>query len=90
MADYLDPPPELNNEAIAVIIDKVIHQTDPYVWNLLQKVKDGTMDDSAVDFLLAGHYSSLSKEERESFNKDALFLLPTWKQTKPIPKKYLL
>jgi hypothetical protein len=48
------------------------------------------MDDDAVDFLLRRHYSSLSKEERESFDKDALFLMPTWKQTKPITKKYLL
>jgi hypothetical protein len=90
MADYLDPPPGTNDEVIAIIMDKVIRQTDPDFRNLLQKVRDGTMDDEAVDFLLRQHYSSLSKEERESFNKDALFLMPTWKQTKPITKKCLL
>jgi hypothetical protein len=80
----------MNDEVIAVIMDKVIRQTDPDFRNLLQKVSDGTMDDDAADFLLCRHYSSLSKEERESFDKDALFLMPTWKRTEPITKKYLL
>jgi hypothetical protein len=90
MSNYLDPPPGTNDGVIAVIMDKVIRQTDPDCRNLLQKVRDGTLDDDAVDFLLRRHYSSLSKEERESFDKDALFLMPTWKRTKPITKKYLL
>jgi hypothetical protein len=90
MANYLDPPPGTNDEVIAVIMDKVIRQPDPDFRNLLQKVRDGTLDDDAVDFLLRRHYSSFSKEERESFDKDALFLMPTWKRTKPITKKYLL
>jgi hypothetical protein len=90
MANYLDPSPGTNDEVITVIMDKVIHQTDPDFWNLLQKVRNGTMDDNAVDFLLRQHYSSLSKEERESFDQDALFFMPTWKRAKPITKKYLL
>jgi hypothetical protein len=73
MANYLDPPPGTNDEVIAAIMDKVIRQTDPDFRNLLQKVRDGRMDDDAVDFLLRQHYSSLSKEERESFDKDAFF-----------------
>jgi hypothetical protein len=90
MANYLDPPPGTDDEVIAVIMDKAVRQTDPDFRNLLQKVRDGTMDDDAVDFLLRRHYSSLLKKERESFDKDALFLMPTWKRTKPITKKYLL
>ena len=89
MADYLEPPPESNDHAIVVIVDKVIRQTDPHFRNLLQKVRDGTMDDDAVDFLLGRHYSALSIEEREEFDKAALFLMPTWKRTKPITMKYL-
>ena len=89
MADYLEPPPESNDHAIVVIMDKVIRQTDPHFRNLLQKVRDGTMDDDAVDFLLGRHYSALSIEEREEFDKAALFLMPTWKRTKPITMKYL-
>jgi hypothetical protein len=77
MADYLEPPPESNDHAIIVIMDKVIRQTDPAFRNLLQKVRDGTMDDDAVDLLFHRHYSSLSKEEKEAFNKHALFLMPT-------------
>jgi hypothetical protein len=52
MADYLEPPPESNDQAIAVIMDKVICQMDLDFRNLLQKVRDGMMDDEAVDFLL--------------------------------------
>jgi hypothetical protein len=29
MANYLEPPPGTNDEVIAVIMDKVIRQTDP-------------------------------------------------------------
>jgi hypothetical protein len=52
MADYLEPPPESNNQAIAVIMGKMICQVDLGFRNLLQKVRDGMMDDEAVDFLL--------------------------------------
>jgi hypothetical protein len=71
-------------------MDKVMRQTDPNFRDVHQKARDGMMDDEAVDFLLRRHYSSLSTVEREAFKKDALFLMPTWKLTKQITKKYLL
>jgi hypothetical protein len=71
-------------------MDKVMRQTDPNFRDVHQKARDGMMDDEAVDFLLRRHYSSLSTVEREAFEKDALFLMPTWKRTKQITKKYLL
>jgi hypothetical protein len=50
MGDSLEPQPESNNQAIVVIMNKVIRQTDPNFRDVLQNARDGTMDDGAVDF----------------------------------------
>jgi hypothetical protein len=51
MADYLEPPPESNDQAIAVMMVKLIGQTDPDFQNMLQKVREGMMDDDTDDFI---------------------------------------
>jgi hypothetical protein len=51
LKDFLKPRHE-SDHYIPIIMDKVIHQKDPAFKAVLQEMRDGTMDDEALDFLL--------------------------------------
>ena len=78
-----------SDHSIPIVMDKVIRQKDPAFKAVLQKMRDGMMDDVAVDFLLRRRFELLSPEEQELFLKEAIFLMPTWARTKPINIRYL-
>jgi hypothetical protein len=56
---------------------------------VLQKMRDGMMDDEAVDFLLKRCFEQLSPEDQELFWKEAIFIMQTWARTKSITLQYL-
>ena len=43
-----------------------------------------------LNFIMSRRLKELPSEEREMFEEDALYVFPTWKDAKPILKKYLL
>ena len=49
----------------------------------------GCMDHDAAIYLEKRHMSNLCEAERKKFEREALYLMPTWAETKPITLKYL-
>ena len=83
-------PTEDNVEAVVIIMDKVIHQKDSDFRSVLQKMRQGTMDDVvAVDFLLERFWGNLPVEEGGWFWQKCRFLMLTWARTKPIIMKQI-
>ena len=49
----------------------------------------GCMDNDAANYLEKRHMSNLLEPEMKKFEQKALYLMPTWAETKPITLKYL-
>eukprot|EP00957_Ditylum_brightwellii_P169976 12938116-Ditylum_brightwellii.AAC.1 len=64
-------------------MDEVVRQQDTEFLGVLDAMQNGAMKESHVKFLLLRHLSNLSSGEKDKF-KDALHIMPTWKQTVPI------
>eukprot|EP00957_Ditylum_brightwellii_P142865 10885782-Ditylum_brightwellii.AAC.1 len=67
---------------------EVVRQKDPELLDVLDAIQNIEMKESHVNFLLSYCLSNLSSEEKEKF-KDALHIMPTWKQTVPVTVQYL-
>lgn len=86
--DYLFPDHACDH-SVVVVMDKVIRQKDEVFRSFLQKLRDGKMDSSAVDFVLDRAYDDLDESEQELYWKEGIFLMPTWARTKKITYQYL-
>ena len=89
-SDFLDPPPDSNCHGITFVMDKVQRQTDGPFKVLLQKMREGTITTDDTKLLVDRHWPNLTEAEQVVFEKEALYIFPTWKRTKPITIKYLL
>ena len=88
-SDYLQPVSGSADVPVVLVMDAVFRQANSAFKEVLQKMRDGNMDKDAVDLLNTRRWSKLSKEEKEEFWRDGIFLMPTWSRTVPIVKKYL-
>ena len=88
-SDYIEPKSNKADIPAVLVMDAVFRQADSSFKEVLQKMRDGTMDKSAVDYLNKRRWSKLSKNEQATFWRDGIFLMPTWARTIPIVKKYL-
>ena len=70
-------------------MDKVVRQNDPTFKSVLHNLREGTMDERSTDFLLKRCIYNLCPEEQEVFESTAIYLMPTWDQTRRITLKYL-
>eukprot|EP00957_Ditylum_brightwellii_P085322 6489827-Ditylum_brightwellii.AAC.1 len=75
-------------EPLVVVMNKIIRQQDPEFLDVLDAIQNGALKESNVNFLLLYCLSNLSSEEKDKF-KEALHIVPTWKQTVPITVQYL-
>eukprot|EP00957_Ditylum_brightwellii_P036299 2748997-Ditylum_brightwellii.AAC.1 len=75
-------------ESLVVMMDEVIRQQDPEFWGVLDAIQNGAIKESHVGFLVLHCLSNLLPEEKDKF-KDALHIIPTWKQTVPTTVQYL-
>lgn len=78
-----------NVKTLALVIQAVQRQKDDVFKAILQAIREGRVTHEMVTILERRLWSALSQEEQELFWKEALFLMPTWKQTKPITIEYL-
>eukprot|EP00957_Ditylum_brightwellii_P080253 6104439-Ditylum_brightwellii.AAC.1 len=69
-------------------MDEVVRQQDPEFLDVLNSMQNGAMKESHANFLLLRCLAQLSPEEKDKF-KDAIHMIPTWKQTVPITVQYL-
>ena len=88
-SDYLQPESGSADIPVVLVMDAVFRQANSAFKDVLQKMRDGNMDKDAVDLLNTRRWSKLSKEEKDVFWRDGIFLMPTWSRTVPIVKKYL-
>jgi hypothetical protein len=88
--DFLHPAPDSGVQSLVVAMSEVVRQSgEPKFENIIQRMRDGNLDRDDADFLMRRRLSALSPEERADFYNNALFIMPTWKQTIPITKRYL-
>ena len=66
-----------------------MRQNDPTFKSVLHNLREGTMDERSMDFLLNRCLYNLCPEEQEEFECTAIYLMPTWDQTRRITLKYL-
>lgn len=77
-------------ESVIVSMKHVLRQDDPPFLDLLSAMRNGTVTRDQADLLVDRCLDKLSTEEKDDFNKNALSLVPTWKQANLINHKYLL
>ena len=70
-------------------MDQVLRQDNPEFLNILNGMRNGSLERKDVDIILSRCLDKLPKNDRESF-KDAIHLVPQWKMAHPIVFKYLL
>jgi hypothetical protein len=70
-------------------MDEVIWQDNEEFKGVLNHMRTGTMDHQAAEFCITCSLSSISPDERKLFENEAIFIMPTWKQTHCISNKYL-
>ena len=87
--DYLRPNKDSGDVPIVLVMDAVFRQADSEFKEVLQMMRDGTMNKKSVKFLNKRRWSKLSQEEKLEFWRDGIFLMPTWARTIPIVKQYL-
>ena len=89
-SEILDPPDTNVMESVIVSMKHVLRQDDPPFLDLLSAMRNGTVTRDQADLLVDRCLDKLSTEEKDDFNKNALSLVPTWKQANLINHKYLL
>ncbi len=88
--DEFRNPTHPDCKGATVVMDSVYRQDDDEFKTQLEKMRDGGMDDPAIDYFLLRAMSMLPPEERELFEKEGLYVVPTWKRTQKITYDYLL
>ena len=88
--EYLHPVPGTGVQGVAVVMDEIIRQDgDANMRNFIGEMRTGTMGASSIDFALSRNLRTLPVGEREEFERSALCLMQTWRETVPITVKYL-
>ena len=89
ITEFLDPPNKRQCESTIVVMDQVLRQDNPEFLNILNGMRNGSLESKDVDIILSRCLDKLPKNDIESF-KDAIHLVPQWKMAHPIVFKYLL
>ena len=82
-ADHMD-----TSQSVIVKMDEVLRQDNEVFLKSLNNMRNGSIDDDDVDFLLSRCLDNLDEEERQLF-QNALHLVPTWNMTDEIIFNYL-
>jgi hypothetical protein len=88
-SDYLRPKADSADVPVVLVMDAVFRQANSAFKDVLQQMRDGTLDKKALDYLNKRRWSNLSQDEKNEFWRDGIFLMPTWARTVPIVKQYL-
>ena len=89
ISSYMNPDSD-ESESITVLMKDVLRQDDPNFLLLLTHMREGSVTDADVDFLLKRSIHNLEDSERRKFEGSAtVHLVPTWKQTHEITFRYL-
>ena len=70
-------------------MDEVVKQNNPVFKSVLHNLRERTMDERSTEFLVERCIYNLCTEEQEVFESTAIYLIPTWDQTRRITLKYL-
>jgi hypothetical protein len=87
--EFLNLPDGSDTRSALVVMDQVIRQDDNEFKSVLEHMRNGTVGYDEADYCLDRTLSSLAEEDRELFEREALYLMPTWKRTLHITKTYL-
>jgi hypothetical protein len=87
--EFINPSSGSGANSTIVFLDDVLRQTDPIFKKLLQNMREGAMDDADCELIFSRMLADMSPDDRKTFERDALHLVPTWKQANAINIKYL-
>ena len=87
--DFLDPPSDSGCRGVTFVLEASLRQNPGPFLDGLNKMRTGGMDYSSVDFFMSRQIGKLSRGERDLFEAQALYIVPTWKRAKPILVRYL-
>lgn len=82
-----------NQEAIGVqvIMDEPMRQDNAEFLQMVQEMRSGNgLSNATCNLLMSRSIDKLPSHEQSLFHEKALFILPTWKDTVPIIKDYLI
>ena len=88
-ADFLSPPNTDDALGVTVIMDKVLRQDNKVFLSFLDHVRNGTLNEDDVEFILSRCLEKMSDEERRAVNRGAINLCSTWNMTHQITYEYL-
>ena len=86
--NFLNPPND-REVSIVIVMDKTLRQTDEHFKASIQQMRYGNVSRSSAELLVSRCSDTISDEERKFFEEEALYILPTWKETVPITIQYL-
>jgi hypothetical protein len=87
---FLEALPDTSVESMTVLRTETVRQSgDLGFADVIQRMRDGQVDRNASNLLLGRTLGRLPPAERAEFEREALYIMPTWKRTIPITNKYL-
>jgi hypothetical protein len=82
--------PNADSKSITVVMENVFHQDEGKFKEVLNEICAAKVEYESAQFLMNHQLSVLPSAEWEKFEREALYVFPTWKCTHGITKKYLL
>jgi hypothetical protein len=88
---FLEPIDREEAMGVQVIMDEPMHQDNPAFLQMVAEMRSAQgLSSSTCEMLMNRHMDRLPESERQLFHEKALFIMPTWKDTVPVIKDYLL
>lgn len=88
MAEFLNPPDPTVATSTVVVMDEVLRQDNPRFLELLSNMRNGSLTDDDVDFIVAKCLDAMSPVDAGEFDH-ALRLVPTWRLATQLVFDYL-
>ena len=88
--EFLCPPDGDSETGYTFILDEVIRQTDPIYRGVIERMRLGDMNRDSCDFIMKRKLINLPPDERKLFEQDGIYVVPRWKDAKPIVQQYLI
>ena len=87
---YIEGNEDDGEKSYSFIMSSVIRTEDPTILDLLESFRNGNVTKEQADFIMSRRLEILPNDEYDLFEREALYVVPTWKDSELILKKYLL
>jgi len=85
----LRPLDEDEEVTVVVVMDETHRQDNQEFLDCIQQMRDGEVTRASAELLFTRILEHLPEEEQKTFEKEALYAMPTWKDTVPVTVQYL-